>query len=149
MYEIASPDDPRYNALQLHPLKGGRYKTVFHGPEGTDIGDLHCDLEPYFQGERPAVVNHSGWMPNEEQVKMLEAGAHVRLAVWQQPIPPLAVSVEPPVCDCHDMPMDWHGDDGGFYCSQMPTLGEDDSDGFDAAKREFNPASGEDDLAAG
>lgn len=148
MYEIANPDDPRYHALQLHPLKGGRYKTVLYGPEGTDIGDLHCDLEPYVEGDRPAIVSHSGWMPSEEHVKMMAAGAHVRLGVFQHPIPPLAVSIEPPVCSCHDMPMDWHGDDGGFYCSQMPTLGEDNSDGFDAAKREFNSVPDEGDLEA-
>jgi hypothetical protein len=86
---------------QLRPLKGGRYKTVLHGPPGTEIGDLHCDLEPYVEGEQPAMISHSGWMPDEVQAEMLAAGAHVRLSVWQHPIPPLAVSVEGPVCECH------------------------------------------------
>lgn len=82
---------------QLVPMLGGRYKTVLKGPPGTGIGDLHCDLEPYIEGDRPATVSHSGWAVSEEQIEMLKAGAHIRLGVHQHPIPPLHVAVEPPV----------------------------------------------------
>jgi hypothetical protein len=104
-YEIADPDDG-YHPAQLRPVKGGRYVKVFHGPPGTDVGDLHCDLEPYMEGDRPAIINHSGWMPSDDQLAQLAAGGHVRLSVFMHPIPPLAVWVEPPVDD-QGRPLVW------------------------------------------
>lgn len=144
-YEIANPDDPRYGDEQLRPLKGGRYKTVFKGPPGTEIGDLHCDLEPYIEGDRPAVINHSGWQPNEQQVAMLAAGGHVRLAVYQQPIPPLAVSVEPPVCTCHDLEMWWAPGARRFICqkeAEHAYAEAVDDRAEDQVRRDFRPADG-------
>lgn len=111
-------DEPEYDH-QLSPLRGGRYNQVFHGPPGTDVGDLHCDLEPFIMGETPITINHSGWQPSERHVRQLESGAHVRLTVWQHPIPPLAVSIEPPVCRCHNETMSWDDEDCGFYCNRL------------------------------
>jgi hypothetical protein len=143
-------DQALYPADQLVPLVGGRYTTVFHGPPGTDIGDLACDLEPYMEGGEPAIINHSGWSLTEAQVKALEAGAHIRLSVWQQPIPPLAVSIEPPVCHCHGEPMHYEEDESGFYCRHQPTAGHAvPTDPLAAAKLEFKPGEPEpDDEAA-
>lgn len=143
IYERA--DDPEgYPEFQLTPVKGGRYTTVLHGPPGTDIGDLHCDLEPYMEGGRPAVISHSGWLPTEEQLRWLQAGAHIRLAVFQHPIPPLAVSVEEPVCECHGHPMAFA--DGMFVCRhtgpQPPTTKAEKSQAEDDVRRDFSPGDG-------
>lgn len=112
--------DPGYEH-QMSPLKGGRYAKVFHGPPGTDVGDLYCDLEPFIMGATPITINHSGWQPSEQHIKQLESGGHIRLTVWQHPIPPLAVSVEPPVCACHDLPMVWDEDSEGYNCQTVVT----------------------------
>ncbi len=91
------------------------------------------------------MVVHSGWMPNEEQVAQLGGGAHVRLSVWQYPIPPLAVSVEPPVCACHSEPMEWDGEDFGYYCCRLTVQDKDvgplsrDRSPLEAARRDFEP----------
>lgn len=149
-------DRENYPPTQLVPIGGGRYQTVFHGPPDTDVGDLHCDLEPYNQDGIKGIANHSGWLPNEVQAEMLKAGGHIRLTVFQNPIPPLAVNVEPPVCDCHGEKMDFYfdGEEGSFTCRHTSggTDHESSSNGsspsaLEAAKRDFR-AEG-DDAAGG
>jgi hypothetical protein len=144
-FEIYEPaEDPAtYPDYQLTPLKGGRYVTVLHGPPGTDVGDLHCDLEPYMEGGQPAIISHSGWLPTEEQIRRLKAGAHIRLAVFQHPIPPLAVSVEEPVCACHGHPMTLAGE--AFVCRYSdPADVEqvDKQEAEDQVRRDFSPEDG-------
>lgn len=140
---VDQSDRQEYPEHQLVPQKGGRYQTVFHGPPGTDVGDLHCDLEPYVEGEGQYVVNHSGWRPDEDQVAQLEAGAHVRVSLWTHPIPPMAVSIEPPVCQCHGEAMTFDRDELGYYCTRsndprsphnrhVPTALEDAKESFTA-----------------
>lgn len=128
-----------YPEHQLVPLKGGRYKTILKGPPGTEIGDLHCDLEPFVAYGAPVTISHSGWQPSAEQVRMLASGAHVRLSVWQHPIPPLAVAVEPPICRCHSEPCAWLG--GTFVCSQQTTAEALEAEALNRAKRDFTPES--------
>lgn len=153
MYELdGNPED--YPPTQLVKLRGGRYDTILKGPEGTDVGDLHCDLEPFEEGGMRGVVTHSGWLTSPEQDLMLAAGAHIRLAVYQHPIPPLAVSVEPPVCHCHGEPMDFYYDPGepdvsGTFTCRHVAGGENEQtrngsspetgSGFTEAKRDFRP----------
>ena len=144
----------RHQEHQLAPVKGGRYTEIIHGPPGTDVGDLHIELEPIvFDDQVPTTVTHSGWSPREDQVKQLEAGAHVRLSVWQHPIPPLAMSIEAPVCECHGDPMLWDPDDENFYCAHLTTLdqsatGEPARTALDQAHRDFEgqPDDGDDDT---
>lgn len=142
------PED--YPPHQLVPVMGGRYKTALHGPEGTDVGTLYCDLEPFEQEGMRGVVSHSGWLTTTEQDLMLQAGAHIRLAVYQHPIPPLAVSIEPPVCECHGEAMDFYhdGEDSTFTCRHVAGgdheqtsngSSPETSSGFDQAKAEFEP----------
>lgn len=144
-----SSRDKRDGDDQLVPVKGGRYESVFHGPPGTDVGDLHCDLEPVGgEGGKILVVNHSGWEPTEEQVHQLGAGAHVRLSLWMYQIPPIAMAIEPPVCSCHGEAMVWDGEDVGYYCMRL-SLGDLPSRGAPAvhplaqAKRDFKPGDPE------
>lgn len=126
---------------QLSPLKGGRYTRVFHGPPGTEVGDLHCDLEPFVMGDTPVTINHSGWHPTEEQVRQLESGAHVRLTVWQHPIPPLSVSIEPPVCECHHQAMAWNEDESGYQCQMIAVSAAPSS--LEEARARFTPEAEE------
>lgn len=139
-----------YPPTQLVPLGGGRYKTVFHGPEGTDVGDLHCDLEPFDQDGIKGIANHSGWRPDDAQAEMLKAGGHIRLTVFQHPIPPLAVNIEPPVCECHGEKMDFYfdGEEGSFTCRHVSGGDQHESSrngssatALDQAHDEFTPAS--------
>lgn len=135
--------DPRHGDHQLTPIQGGRYNEIIHGPPDTDVGDLHIELEPQvFENEHPTTVTHSGWHVKEEHAKMLEAGAHVRLSQWQHPIPPVAMSIEPPVCGCHGEPMTWSEHDEGFYCAWLTTLdqaptGEPARTALDQAHQDF------------
>lgn len=124
-YSRTFDDDEKYGDHQLRSLKGGRYGRVIKGPPGTDVGDLHIDVTPVGgEGGRILVVTNSGWEPTHEQLVQLEAGAHVMLSLWQYPPPPVAVTVEPPVCSCHGEAMQWDPDDEGFYCARLSTLGE-------------------------
>lgn len=140
-YETIEPDG--HGDHQLLPVKGGRYDKVFHGPEGEDVGDLHTDIEPIGHANgKIGMVVHSGWMPNEEQVRQIEAGAHIRLSVWMYPIPPMAMSVEAPVCSCHGAEMAWDSTDGGYYCfAQRDTHGAPpaDSSPLEQARKDFTP----------
>lgn len=146
---VNQSDPIEYPEHQLIPQKGGRYATVFHGPPGTDIGDLHCDLEPYSEGGGAYVINHSGWRPTEEQVVQLDAGAHVRVSLWTHPIPPMAVSIEPPVCVCHGEAMVFDRDEAGYYCSHnVDSKGRSNlhaPSAHEAAKDAFTPVDVEDD----
>lgn len=136
-----------YPEHQLVPQKGGLYTVLFKGPPGTDIGDLHCML----QQDGNHVVNSSGWKPDEEQIAKLEAGAHVRVALWTHPIPPMAVMIEEPVCHCHGEPMVFDRDDCGYYCPRTPpTAGEGDDanqKAYAEARKSFKPKPVEDTAA--
>lgn len=153
MYELDGNMED-YPPHQLVPLKGGRYTTVLKGPPGSGVGDLHCDLEPFEQNNMKGVCSHSGWTTTPEQDLMLAAGAHVRVAVYQHPIPPLAVAVEPPICHCHGEKMDFFYDpdepdvSGTFSCRHVVGGGDEQTSngssaetgsGFQQAKRDFMP----------
>lgn len=76
--------------------------SVLKGPEGTDVGDLACELtmDPHTE----TIVTVSAWQPDERQAQWLAAGAHLRMSVWQHPIPPLALAVEAPFCPSCEAP---------------------------------------------
>jgi hypothetical protein len=153
MYEPVS--DPRHGDHQLTPLKGGRYDQIIHGPPGTDVGDLHIELEPVvFEDQHPTTVTHSGWHVSEEHLEQIEQGAHVRLSLWQHPMPPVAVSVEPPVCACHGDTMEWDPDEGNYYCAHLTRLdqratGEPAKSALDQAHEGFKPRPDEQDPYLG
>lgn len=132
-YELADPDDDRYREDQLRPVKGGRYQTVLHGPPGTGIGDLHCHLLPDPDG---SVVTQSGWQPSPEQIEQLRQGGHIRLSVWQHPIPPLAVGVEPPIDADGNVTM-WDSEAGQFVTPQEVARDDSSRAAHDQAKRDF------------
>jgi hypothetical protein len=132
-----------YPPHQLLPQVGGRYVTILHGPPGTDVGNLACDLEPVQEGTSRFVVTHSGWRATDEHLAQLAGGAHVRLSVWQHPIPPLAVTVEPPVCGCHGESMEWStavdGGSGAYVCMVEADKEPQPKTPYDQAKEEFKP----------
>lgn len=82
---------------QLAPVKTPFTNAVLRGPEGTDdIRDLHCELavDPVYR--TPVTV--SAWELDERQRELVAAGAHLRMSVWQHPIPPLSLAIEAPFC---------------------------------------------------
>lgn len=83
---------------QLTPIKTPHSNAVLRAPEGAegDVGDLHCELavDPGYQ----SVVTVSAWDLDDHQRELIAAGAHVRMSVWQHPIPPLALAIEAPFC---------------------------------------------------
>lgn len=145
-------DREGYPPHQLVPVRGGRYTTVLKGPEGTDVGDLFCDLEPYVDYGKALIVTHNGWAASEEQASQLACGAHIRVSVWQHPIPPLAVSVEAPLCGCHEESMVWEidsdddDDPGGYVCCHLAGALED---AMRDAHVEQDAAEAADDTALG
>lgn len=136
MYEEAS-DRSEYPDHQLVPVKGGRYTDIIHGPPGTDVGDLHNEIElvgDTFQGREVQYrIAHSGWMPSEDQIAQLESGAHIRLTIHSLPIPPVSVSVEPPV-DQNGDPMVWSPGIKGFITMDAARrfLERDAAEGFES-----------------
>lgn len=104
--------DGDYPPHQLVPVEGGRYTTPIHGPPGTEIGTLPTDITE----DEGLVTVHSGWMPSDEQIRQLKSGAHVRLSVWAWPMVPVAVCVEPPVCE-HGEEMVWSESYEGYHCN--------------------------------
>ncbi len=147
---VYTPVDGDHGDHQLKPVTGGRYQQVFKGHD--DVGDLAVDIEPVGgEGGRILVTVHSGWLPTGDQVKQLEAGAHVRLTLWMYPIPPVAVCLEPPVCACHGAPMRWDADDEGYYCLNQKQADDwqavpADESPLDAARRSFTPESSDEDA---
>jgi hypothetical protein len=83
---------------QLQQISTPHSNSVLRGPEGTDVGDLHCELarDPRYE----SIVTVSAWELDDKQREWLAAGAHVRLSVWTHPTPPVAVAIEPPFCVC-------------------------------------------------
>ena len=71
---------------------------VMHAPPGQEeeVGDLAVELavDPLHR----SVVTVSAWELDERQRRLVAAGAHLRMSVWQHPIPPLALAIEAPFC---------------------------------------------------
>jgi hypothetical protein len=78
----------------LVPFETPHSNAVLKGPT-PDVGDLPSEL---CVDENNLVVNDSAWGLDDEQRRRIAAGANIRLSVWQHPIPPLSVEVEPPFC---------------------------------------------------
>lgn len=134
-----------YPDHQLVPQQGGFYQTVFKGPEGTDVGDLWTFIQ---RDDNSNVVVSSGWRPTELQLRKLDAGAHVRVALWTYPIPPMAVCLEGPVCKCHGEEMAFDSEGGGYHCSQIPVVGASPNgsiSGLEQAHADFTPTPVDDD----
>lgn len=85
---------------QLSPVKTPHTNAVLRGPEGTDVGDLDCELS--IDPEYGSFVNVSAWDLDVRQRELIAAGAHLRMTVWQHPIPPLGLAVEAPFCESCD-----------------------------------------------
>lgn len=78
-------------------------------PQGQEdrVGSLDVRLESDDGGHAVAV---SAWKPSEEELTLLNAGATIVVALWQHPICPLAVGVEPPTCPDDGEEMTWDGE---------------------------------------
>jgi hypothetical protein len=141
-----------YTEYQLRPVETPAHNSMLKGPPDTDIGDLSCRVT---KDEDEAVVTLSTWEPTEHQRELIAAGARLSMMVWQHPIPPLALGVEAPFCNC-GTEMIWVKNERRFAC---PQCGErvqtgtyesnsDRPDPHTVAKREFAPESPEDDPPA-
>lgn len=76
----------------MDPVDHSSHNFTFTGPE-PGIGDLRVHRGKDSVG-RPIVVSH--WKPNDLELQALIAGGSVRLSVYGEVIPPLAVGVEQP-----------------------------------------------------
>lgn len=124
------------------------YDRVIHGPKGTDVGSLWIEVNTDNQRH---VVTASSWDLDDRQKAMIEAGAHIRLSMWEYPICPVSVAVESPFCGCHDEEMVFN-DDGGFSCRHLQEVGGDgdhDNDAEEQLRRDFSPAEDDDEEAGG
>lgn len=99
-----------YSEDQLQPMKTPHSNSVLKGPPDTDVGNLDCELGPDDDGH---MVTASAWNLTQDQRNRIAAGAHLRMSVWQHPIPPLALAVEAPFCGACDREMSW---DSRFFC---------------------------------
>jgi hypothetical protein len=86
---------------QLTPTTTPYTNATLKGPNES-VGDLRCELavDPRYGGEKGVIVTVSAWELDERQRELLAAGAHMRMSVWQHPIPPLALAIESPFCNC-------------------------------------------------
>lgn len=125
------------------------YNKVIHGPPNTDIGSLWIGLGQDSDGK---VVTISGWDLDDRQRAMVEAGAHIQLAMWEYPICPVAVSVEGPFCDCHGEEMEFDTEEGAFHCAHQGVVGDAEGDddssqrsAEDQVRQDFSPATDDED----
>jgi predicted RNA-binding Zn-ribbon protein involved in translation (DUF1610 family) len=102
---------------QLQWVRTPYTNAVLKGPS-EDIGDLPCELA--LDPEHKSVVTVSAWEPDERQRALIAAGAHLRMSVWQHPIPPLALAIESPFCNCGSVTI-YVKNEGAFAC---PNCGE-------------------------
>lgn len=86
---------------------------VLKGQPGTDVGDLELELCQ----EGGKVCSVSAWDLNERQRELVAAGAHIRLGVYQHPIPPLSMSIEAPFCPTCKAAMVYVKAEGSFFCA--------------------------------
>lgn len=96
-HKAPKPLRPALGNDALSPMPTPFTNSTLHGPPGTDVGDLHCELA--VDEEYGSVATVSAWVLTEQQRVWIAAGAHIRMTVWQHPIPPLALAVEPPFCE--------------------------------------------------
>jgi hypothetical protein len=123
--------DPNY---YIEPTHAAWTNTEMKGPPDTDILPLPCCITEDGDGH---VITASAWRVNKSQREMLEAGAVIRLTVWQHPIPPLAVGIEPPWCEKCAAHKIFDYDERKFVCEHGGTSSaEDDPD----ASRSAAPA---------
>lgn len=114
-----------YPPMQLRPGRNHpNANSKLHAPPGREdeVGSLECELA---DGGGGSVVTLSRWVLSDEQRKMIESGAHVRLGVWQHPIPPLAVSLEGPPCEECDREMTWDANLQTFTCAHVDDAGDE------------------------
>lgn len=128
----------------LVPMKTPLSNAVLRGPtEG--IGDLDCELtkDPQFG----SVVTDSAWEMDDEQRRRVAAGAHVRLGVWQHPIPPLSVEIEAPFCASCGAAKVWVSAASEYACGgacperdpRFPPVALPDESPLEQAHRDFSP----------
>lgn len=87
-----------YNQDQLRPISTPFCNSILRGPPDTDIGDLPVELIKEGPDGEEWICSASGWEMDERQRELVVAGAHMRMLVWQHPIPPLALAIEAPFC---------------------------------------------------
>jgi hypothetical protein len=143
-------DDDRLKALrdaaerdQLAPTKTPYSNWVMKGPEGSDdIGDLSVELA--VDERYRSVATISAWELDARQRELVAAGAHLRMTVWQHPIPPLALAVEAPFCEVCEMDMIYVRGERKFACPRC-SIRLHPGDGIektplDSVHSDFSPA---------
>jgi hypothetical protein len=68
-----------------HVYKGEHFDQKLGRVVNKGVGDLSCFRE------RPGLVR-GHWKPSPEELAILNAGGHVEVGVWTEPIPPLSVN---------------------------------------------------------
>ena len=110
---MTNTEEDQTAVSDLTPFKTPRSNAVLKGP-APDVGDLDCELSEDTSGQ---IVTVSAWAPDENQRAMIEAGAHLRMSVWQHPIPPLALAIEAPFCPNCGSGMVWVRGERVFACA--------------------------------
>lgn len=138
-------DNPDTNWLV--PFKTPNSNAVLKGPS-EGIGDLDCELteDPEFH----SVITDSAWGLDDEQRARIGAGAHIRLGVWQHPIPPLSVEIEPPYCESCGAPKVYVTAESAYFCAgacperdprfgPSPVMEIEEKSALDQAHADFTP----------
>lgn len=76
----------------MDPAEHPTHNFTFKGPE-PDIGDLRVHRTKDAVG-RPVIISH--WKPNDLELQALIAGGAVRLSIYGEGMPPIAMGVEQP-----------------------------------------------------
>lgn len=69
----------------MEPVARVDHNCIYKG-SSPEVGDLSC-----FRSEPGEVWSH--WQPTAEELDLLNAGGHVALGVYTEPIPPLSIGV--------------------------------------------------------
>src|SRR3954452_17986731 len=101
---------------QLVPVAMPYHNRVMKGRPGTDIMDVSTYVGPDAGGQ--LAITSLAYVLDDRQRAMVAAGAHVALQIWQVPMPPVALVIEGPYCDLHQIEKAWRPDEAssGWLC---------------------------------
>lgn len=140
---------PTYEGYQLKPSRTPHANAVLKGID-DDMGDLEVEL--CIDPEYKSIASVTAWDLDDHQRELIAAGAHIRLGVWQHPIPPLSVGVEAPFCEECQTQKIYVKASKGFFCAgacplRDPRFGPapvEAKTALDQAHEDFSPGPDED-----
>lgn len=108
---------PGAEGYYLDPIETPHTNATLKAPPGMEESVRPLRLELCLDPDDRTLVSVSAWDLDDKQRDLIAAGAHLRLGVWQHPIPPLSLQIEPPFCDTCKAPKVYVRSEREFACA--------------------------------